>query len=156
MKATYTISTGHVLAFCPGPVPALKQGEALHTLTDADKALLAANRGAKFRVVDGALAVLPPAALTPEQLAKKCADHSQARLDGLARSWEYDNITTLRAAALSSIPRFKAEGEAGQAAWDAEWSAAQTFKAAALAGQVAPSFENYVAALPALPERPSV
>lgn len=84
-----------------------------------------------------------------EALRKKCADHSQKRLDAFAAGLGYDNITTLRAAALSALPRFHAEGVAGQGAWDAEWGAAQTFIAAVLGGQVAPTFDNYKTAMPA-------
>jgi hypothetical protein len=84
-----------------------------------------------------------------DALRLRCADHSQKRLDAFASSLGYDNITTLRSAALSSVPRFHAEGHAGQAAWDAEWSAAQAFIVAVQAGQVNPTFENYVTAMPA-------
>ena len=82
-------------------------------------------------------------------LRGKCADYSQRRLDAFAAGLGYDNVTTLRAAALSAIPRFHSEGVAGQAAWDAEWSAAQAFIVAVQTGQVAPTFDNYKAAMPA-------
>ena len=82
-------------------------------------------------------------------LRRHCTRHSQRRLDAFATGLGYDNITTLRAASLSAVPRFNAEGVAGQAAWDAEWSAAQAFLVAAQNGQVAPTLEAYRAALPA-------
>lgn len=55
MKTVYSISTGDVLTFCPGPVPALKAGQALHKFTETDEATFAANKGSRFRIVDGAL-----------------------------------------------------------------------------------------------------
>lgn len=89
---------------------------------------------------------------TPEaSLRRRCAKYSQNRLDAFAASLGYDNITSLRSASLSSIPRFRLEGVAGQAAWDAEWSAAQSFIVAVQAGQVEATLENYKAALPAAP-----
>lgn len=84
-----------------------------------------------------------------DALRLQCADHSQRRLDAFATGLGYDNITTLRAAALSTIPRFHAEGVSGQAAWDAEWSAAQAFIVSVQSGAVEPTFDNYKAALPA-------
>lgn len=87
---------------------------------------------------------------TPEAaLRRRCSKYSQSRLDAFAASLGYDNIMSLRSASLSSVPRFRSEGFAGQDAWDAEWSAAQNFIAAAQAGQVDATYENYKAALPA-------
>ncbi len=82
-------------------------------------------------------------------LRSQCSSHSQGRLDAFASSLGYDNINTLKAAQFSGVARFAAEGAAGQAAWDAEWSAAQEFIAAVQADAVQPTFDNYKAALPA-------
>jgi len=101
-----------------------------------------------------------PVQPSPEEQAAKlaaaCSDLSQARLDGLAQSWGYDSIVSLVSYKGDANPRFDAEGSAGFAARSAEWTAADEFRAAALAGQVAPTLENYVSALPALPVRPVV
>jgi len=98
--------------------------------------------------LDAAIAALPPEDKYAA-LRNKCSKYSQNRLDAFAASLGYDNIMSLRSASLSSIPRFRSEGFAGQDAWDAEWSAAQVFIAAAQAGQVEATYENYKAALPA-------
>jgi hypothetical protein len=83
------------------------------------------------------------------ELTVKCTHYSQKRLDSFASSLGYDNITTLRSAILSSVDHFHAEGVAGQAAWDAEWSAAQGFISSVNSGLVSPTFDNYKSVLPA-------
>jgi len=120
--------------------------------------IVQATRGVVTRIItprpllegelDAAIAALPPEDKYAA-LRNKCAKYSQNRLDAFAASLGYDNIMSLRSASLSSIPRFRSEGFAGQDAWDAEWSAAQVFIAAAQAGQVEATYENYKAALPA-------
>ena len=148
LAASVELADGRIAAWCANP-PNDMVGETYATEAAA-------------RAVYPALPVLPRFAgqeePTAEEVAaalqKQCGDYSQARLDGLAQAWGYDNITTLRSAVLSSVPHFHAEGVAGQAAWDDEWSAAQSFIAAVMGGTVAPTFEAYQAAMPALPARP--
>jgi hypothetical protein len=82
------------------------------------------------------------------KLRQKCSQYSQSRLDKFASNLGYDNITTLRSAKLSSVPRFHAEGIAGQAAWDAEWGAAQEFIVAVQLGSITATFDNYKTSLP--------
>lgn len=132
------------------PVFAEVKAKAIRALVAEPFRQLALARVRAVTDIDGLL--YDPAADQEEAmdaLRLQCADHSQRRLDTFAASLGYDNITTLRAAALSTIPRFHAEGMAGQAAWDAEWSAAQAFIVAVQAGSVTPTFEHYQAALPA-------
>ena len=89
-----------------------------------------------------------PEEIRLKKLREKCSQYSQSRLDKFASNLGYDNITTLRSAKLSSDPRFYAEGLAGQAAWDSEWSVAQSFIASVEAGLIAATFDNYKSSLP--------
>jgi hypothetical protein len=91
---------------------------------------------------------------TPEDIAaltrRAAIAAVQARLDGLAQAWGWDSIQTLMSADRSSVPRFRAEGIAGRALYDATWWAVDQNQ------NTVSSAEELFALLPPLPARPSL
>lgn len=83
MKIIYKKASGEVLFFCPASAPVLREGQALHVLTDSDKAILTANKGAKFAVVDGALTVTAPYVAPVPSAVSLWALRAVLREDGL-------------------------------------------------------------------------
>jgi len=90
------------------------------------------------------------------QLVITCENYSQNRLDALAKSWGYDDIVSLVSYKGDLNPRFNAEGTAGFNARSAEWTAADNFRTKVENGLVEPTLENYITALPVLPDKPIV
>ena len=81
--------------------------------------------------------------------AKQVVDAVQARLDALAQSWGYDSILSLCTYATSTVPRFRAEGQAGVDWRDATWAYVEQ------AQHTAPSADALLEGLPAAPLRPT-
>ena len=82
-------------------------------------------------------------------VARQVVGMVQARLDDLAKSWGYDHILSLCTYATSSVPRFRAEGQAGVDWRDATWAYVNQ------AQHTAPSLEALISGLPPIPERPA-
>ena len=65
-----------------------------------------------------------PQAPTAEQIIQQFTDAIQARLDGFARTRNYDGILSACTYATSTVPKFQAEGQYCVNARDNTWSAA--------------------------------
>ena len=105
-----------------------------------------AARMSEYTVEDGV------ASLPPEDLQAVVVSATQARLDGFARTRNYDGILSACTYATSSIPQFASEGQAAVNARDATWATLYTILGEVQTGArpVPTGFTDIEADLPAL------
>lgn len=98
-----------------------------------------------YEVVDGQL-VMPP-----ENIKKEIIDKTQERLDKFAQSRGYDNMFSLCTYAVSTNPKFQAEGQRGIELRDAMWAKLAQILEEVESGQ-SPIPKGYEDIEPELPE----
>lgn len=64
----------------------------------------------------------PPPVKSPEELQTEIVNATQQRLDGFARTRNYDGILSLCTYATSTVPKFQIEGQYGVDARDSTWA----------------------------------
>jgi hypothetical protein len=94
----------------------------------------------------------PPAPMeTPESVSANIVEAIQNHLDGVAKTRNYDGILSLCTYASSSIPRFRAEGQAGVDWRDQCWAAAYQIMAdVGLGLRTIPTVAEVLAELPVI------
>jgi hypothetical protein len=94
-------------------------------VTDDDyKAAMTLAIGETLDVVNGKLVIVSSPLPSPDQLEVQFTAAIQHRLDDFARTRNYDSILSACTYATSTVPKFKAEGQACVNLRDTTWAAA--------------------------------
>lgn len=93
----------------------------------------------------------PESEPTIEEMLKAIVDAIQAHLDEFARTRNYDNILSAASYAVSTVPKFQAEGQYAVAARDLTWAKSYEILVEVENGQRGiPTVEEVMAELPVL------
>lgn len=88
---------------------------------------------------------------TVEERLQEIIDAIQLHLDTFAQTRNYDNILSAATYAISTVPKFQAEGQYAVEARDATWAKGYEILDKALAGQLpTPTLDEVLAELPTL------
>ena len=100
---------------------------------------------------EGNPVALDPPAPTKDQLIQMYESVAQKNLDSVAKAWGYSSIVDATSYANSTNSQYKAEAEALIAWRDTYWAKAYTIEESSLPNTV----EDFIAALPAAPSKPT-